>query len=270
MGIDHYENFPVASLLVPRGLRGPIHEIYRFARCADDIADEGDVPADTRLMQLAALNADLNEIAAGTYPPAGRWGGLAAVVQARRLPVQLLRDLLSAFEQDVRGMVYRNYADLDAYCRRSANPIGRLLLALYGRDEATLLAWSDAICTGLQLVNFWQDIDRDYAKGRVYVPLSEFDRFGIDSGHIAQRRADASWARMLLAQTQTARGRLLSGQPLARALGGRIGWELRMVIQGGLRIAERIDAANGDIFTRRPVLGGADWARMALRAIAAP
>jgi squalene synthase HpnC len=270
MAIDHYENFPVASVLVPRALRGPIHEIYRFARCADDIADEGEDPPAERLAALAALDADLVRIAAGTYPAGARWSGLAAVVQAHGLPVELLRDLLRAFSQDVRGMVYRDYDDLRAYCRRSANPIGRLLLALYRRGEADLLAWSDAICTGLQLVNFWQDVERDYAKGRVYVPLSEFERFGVEPGQIARRRADAAWQRLLAAQTAVARDLLLSGRPLAAALGGRIGWELRLVIQGGLRIAERIDAVGGDVFSRRPELRGADWAKMALRALAMP
>jgi squalene synthase HpnC len=268
MGIDHYENFPVASLLVPRPLRRPIEEIYRFARCADDIADEGEDAPATRLAALAALHADLDGIDAGAYPAGARWSGLATAVHDFALPVQLLRDLLRAFEQDVRGMVYRDYADLHAYCRYSANPVGRLLLILYRREEPELLRWSDAICSGLQLVNFWQDVDRDHAKGRVYVPQSEFQRFGVDVAQIARRVADAAWGRLLRAQTQIARELLLSGRPLAAALGGRIGWELRLVIQGGLRITERIDAVDGDVFARRPVLNAGDWARMALRAAA--
>jgi phytoene synthase len=270
MGIDHYENFPVASLLVPRHLRLPIREIYRFARCADDIADEGDDPPAARLAALRALHADLDRIAAGSYPAGERWSALAGAVRDHGLPVELLRDLLRAFEQDVRGMVYRDYADLHAYCRYSANPVGRLLLALYRREEPELLHWSDAICTGLQLVNFWQDVDRDHAKGRVYVPQSEFQRYGVDPDQIRRRLADPAWGRLLRGQTQIARELLQSGQPLARALGGRIGWELRLVIQGGLRIAERIDAVDGDVFTRRPVLQPGDWARMAVRAAAMP
>lgn len=266
MGIDHYENFPVASLLVPRALRGPIQEIYRFARHADDIADEGDAPAAQRLAALAALNDVLDRIAAGRYPGDGPWSALASTVAAHDLPVSLLRDLLDAFAQDARGTVYHDYPQLLDYCRRSANPIGRLLLALYRRNEAPLLAWSDAICTALQLVNFWQDIDRDYAKGRIYVPQSEFARFGVDPSQIAQRRADAGWARLIRAQTQRARQLLLDARPLAPALGGRIGWELRLVIQGGLRIVERIDAVDGDIFEQRPRLGSADWVRMGVRA----
>jgi len=266
MGIDHYENFPVASWLVPARLRAPIREIYRFARCADDIADEGDAPASERLAALQALGRDLDRIEAATYPASERWSALAAATGAHALPLEPLRDLLRAFVQDVQGKRYRDYEDLLAYCRFSANPVGRLLLALYRRPEPQLARWSDAICTGLQLVNFWQDIDRDYAKGRLYVPQSEFARFGVDPAQIAQRRSDEAWMRMLAAQTETARQFLLAGRPLPRALGGRIGWELRLVIQGGLRVAERIDAVQGDVFHRRPVLRASDWVRLSARA----
>ena len=267
MGIDHYENFPVASLLVPRALRHAIEEIYRFARHADDIADEGDAPAAARLAALAALHRELDRIAQGGYPPDGAWHALAGEVARHRLPVGWFHDLLSAFEQDARGAHYADYDALLDYCRRSANPVGRLLLALYRREEPQLLAWSDAICTGLQLVNMWQDIDADFGKGRIYLPQSEFHRFGVDPAQIAQRRTDGAWMRLLRAQTQRARALLLDGRPLAGALGGRIGWELRLVIQGGLRIAERIDAVDGDVFRHRPQLGRADWIRMGLRAV---
>jgi len=270
MGIDHYENFPVASWLVPARLRGPIHEIYRFARHADDIADEGDAPAAERLAQLAALHAELDRIAGGSYPAGARWSGLATVTRAHDLPVALLHDLLRAFEQDARGTTYPDYDTLLDYCSRSANPIGRLLLALYRRAEPELLRASDAVCTGLQLVNFWQDVDIDWAKGRVYVPQSELERYGVDRDQIAQRRADGAWTRLLAAQTQRASSLLREGAPLARALGGRIGWELRMVVQGGLRIAERIDAVGGDVFHRRPRLEARDWVLMAARAAVMP
>jgi squalene synthase HpnC len=266
MGVDHYENFPVASILVPARLRAAVREIYRFARTADDIADEGDAPAAARLAALAGLREQLDRIEAGSYPDAGAWSALAAAVARHRLPVERLRELLHAFEQDARGTDYADDERLLEYCRYSANPVGRLLLALYGREEPQLGAWSDAICTGLQLVNFWQDIERDHQRGRVYIPRSSFARFGVDPGQIARRRIDESWTRMILDRTQFARARLLAGRPLARALGGRIGWELRLVVEGGLRIAERIDAARGDVFDRRPVLRAADWARMCARA----
>jgi len=264
MGVDHYENFPVASILLPQPLRAPVREIYRFARFADDLADEGDATDAQRLAALAALGEQLDAIESGAPSD---WPQLAHTVRTHRLPVGLLRDLLSAFAQDV---TVRRYADYDAlldYCRRSANPIGRLLLALYRRDAPALLAQSDAICTGLQLINFWQDIAIDWRKDRVYLPRCELERHGVREAQIGAQRADARWTALLGAQVQRARAMLSSGAPLAAALGGRIGWELRLVVQGGLRVAERIDAVAGDVFRRRPVLGASDWAVMTARAL---
>jgi squalene synthase HpnC len=264
MGVDHYENFPVASLLLPSRLRAPVQAIYRFARHADDLADEGDATAATRLEQLAALEAQLDLIAAGATT---EWPDLARAVASHDLPIQLLRDLLSAFAQDVTVARYADYDALLDYCRRSANPIGRLLLRLYGQEDPQQLAQSDAICSGLQLVNFWQDVAIDWRKGRVYLPQSEMRRLGIEEAQIDAQRADSRWAALLDTQVARARTMLLSGAPLARSLGGRIGWELRLVVQGGLRIAEKIDAVAGDVFRHRPVLGKADWAVMTARAL---
>lgn len=264
MGVDHYENFPVASLLLPASLRPSVQAIYQFARHADDIADEGDDDALTRLAKLAALNRQLDAIEAGTP---NDWPRLARAVEQHRLPVSLLRDLLSAFSQDVEVARYDSYVSLLDYCRRSANPIGRLLLCLFGRQTSPLLQQSDAICSGLQLVNFWQDIAIDWTKGRVYLPRDELIRFGVDEAQIASGAVDQRWTDLLAAQVARARAMLLSGAPLGPALGGRIGWELRLVVQGGLRIAEKIDAVGGDVFRYRPVLGKADWAVMAARAL---
>lgn len=263
MGVGHYENFPVASWLLPARLRAPVRAIYRFARTADDIADEGDDAPQVRLAKLAHLAAQLDAIEARH---ANEWPDLADAIARHALPVALLRDLLSAFAQDV---VVQRYADYDAlldYCRRSANPIGRLLLHLYGRDDPALAAQSDSICTGLQLTNFWQDVALDFAKGRVYVPADELRHFGVDEAAIGAGRVDTAWSALMAAQTARARAMLQSGAPLARALGGRIGLELRLVVQGGLRILEGIDAVAGDVFRRRPVLRAADWLRMTLRA----
>jgi squalene synthase HpnC len=264
MGVEHYENFPVASLLLPAHLRAPVKAIYRFARHADDIADEGDDPPATRLDRLAALQRQLDAIEAGADSD---WPDLAAAVRTHDLPLALLRDLLSAFAQDVTTTRYADYDALLDYCRRSANPIGQLLLALYRQHGAPLLAQSDAICSALQLVNFWQDIGIDWSKGRVYLPASELQRFGVHEEQIAEQRVDPRWTALVAAQTARARAMLWSGAPLARALGGRIGWELRLVVQGGLRVAERIDAAAGDVFRQRPTLGRTDWAIMSARAL---
>jgi len=265
MGVGHYENFPVASLLLPARLRTAVRAIYRFARTADDIADEGHRTDGQRLAQLAALSAQLDAIAAGK---ANDWPDLAAAIRMHRLPLDPFRDLLSAFAQDI---TVRSYACFDAlldYCRRSANPVGRLLLALYRHTDASSCAQADAICTALQLINFWQDVPLDFAKGRVYIPQSELQRFGITVDDIAARRADERWQALMRALTARVRAMLSSGTPLARALGGRTGLELRLVIQGGLRILERIDAVSGDVFTRRPVLRSADWLILGVRALA--
>jgi squalene synthase HpnC len=265
MGVGHYENFPVASLLLPQALRAPVRAIYRFARTADDIADEGEANAAVRLQQLADLAGQLHAIARGV---ANDWPDLEQAVRRHRLPLELLHDLLSAFRQDVTVTRYPDYRALFDYCRRSANPVGRLMLRLFERDEPALHGYSDAICTGLQLVNFWQDIAADWNKGRVYLPQTELQRFGVDEAMIAQGRADGRWGDLVRAQTARAAALLRSGWPLAAALGGRIGLELRLVVAGGLRIAERIDATNGDVFRHRPTLRRRDWPLLAVRALA--
>jgi squalene synthase HpnC len=265
MAVDHYENFPVASWLLPAALRPAVRAIYRFARTADDVADEGDASSDERLAALARLGGELDAIEA-RRPHA--WPDLAAAIEGHRLPVRHFRDLLSAFAQDVTVCRYADYAALLDYCRRSANPVGRLMLALFRVEDATALVWSDAICTGLQLVNFWQDVDGDHRRGRIYVPQSELRRFGVAESAIAAARIDGGWPALMAAQTSTARAMLESGAPLARRLGGRVGLELRLVIQGGRRIAERIDRVGGDVFRRRPTLGARDWLLMAARALA--
>ena len=263
MGVGHYENFPVASLLLPAALRPAVRAIYRFARTADDVADEGDADADTRLAQLAALGREVDALG----QPADRWPDLAAAVAEHRLDRALLHDLLSAFAQDVTTTRYADSPSLLDYCRRSANPIGRLLLALYRRREPALLAMSDAVCSGLQLTNFWQDVAIDWAKGRVYLPQEDLQQFGVSEQQIAARQADDRWRALMAFQVARTRAMLHAGAPLAVALGGRIGLELRLVVHGGLRILELIDAAGGDVFRRRPALSARDWTMMSWRAL---
>jgi squalene synthase HpnC len=264
MGVGHYENFPVASWLLPAALRPAVRAIYRFARTADDVADEGEASPHERLAALAGMHRALDLIEDGQ---AGNWPDLEAAVRRHALPVAPLRDLLSAFAQDVTVSRYPDYEALLDYCRRSANPVGRLLLALYRTDDPVALQWSDRICTGLQLANFWQDVAVDWAKGRVYLPQSELARFGLDESVIGVGRGGGGWPALMLAQTDRARRMLESGAPLTRRLAGRIGWELRLVVQGGLRILERIDLVDGDVFGRRPQLGPADWLLMAARSL---
>lgn len=265
MGVGHYENFPVASLLLPARLRPAVRAIYRFARAADDVADEGDALPEDRLRELEAFGSDLDQLDA----PGTRWPDLAAAVSEHELPLPLLHDLLSAFAQDVTTRRYADYASLLDYCRRSANPIGRLLLSLYRREEPGLPAMSDAICTGLQLTNFWQDVAIDWHKERVYLPREDLARFAVDEAQIAHGLVDDRWRALMAFEVARARALLQSGAPLAPALGGRIGLELRLVVQGGLRILERIDAAGGDVFRQRPALSARDWTMMGLRALRA-
>jgi squalene synthase HpnC len=215
VSVDHYENFPVASRLIPDRYRAAIVAIYRFARAADDIADEGHADAATRLRALDVYEQSLVAIARGETPTHPPFPELAIAVRAHALPLSPLHDLLSAFRQDVTTTRYPTYDDLLAYCRRSANPIGRLLLTLYRTESDANIAASDAICTGLQLTNFWQDIASDWQRGRIYLPEEDLGRFTVAEAQIAEGRADPHW-RALLA-FETARTRYASGSSFERS-----------------------------------------------------
>jgi squalene synthase HpnC len=262
VSVEHYENFPVASRLVPKSLRGAVVAIYAFARAADDIADEGsDLPA-TRLARLAAYGAMLDRIERGETPDAAPFSELAAAIARHGLPLAPFRDLLSAFAQDVTKGRYAHYDEVLDYCARSANPIGRLLLHLYRVQDAPSLARADAICTGLQLTNFWQDIAVDWRKGRVYIPGEDLARFGVSEAQIAAGRCDANWSALLAFEVARTRALLESGRPLTRALPLRLGLELKFILAGGLRILAAIDAVRGDVFGQRPQLRRRDWLAM--------
>jgi squalene synthase HpnC len=267
MPVDHYENFPVASLLVPAPLRRPIEVIYRFARSADDIADEGEATPEARLAGLADYGAELDRIAAGQAPETPLFADLAVVIAAHRLPLQLFRDLLDAFAQDVVKTRYADFPELLDYCRRSANPVGRLVLHLAGRTGSQQLERSDCICSALQLINFWQDVAVDWQKGRVYLPLADLPRFRVGEDDIAAGRWSANWAALMDFQIDRAADLMRRGAPLVHDLPGRIGWEIRLTVQGGLRILERLRRARGDVFRHRPVLGPRDWAVLAGRSL---
>lgn len=267
MPVDHYENFPVASFLVPAHLRRPIEAIYRFARSADDIADEGDATADERLAGLAAYQQELDRIAAGMPAQSPLFIALAEEIRKHGLPLQLFRDLLDAFAQDVVKKRYTDYPELLDYCRRSADPVGRLVLHLCGRTGAAQLEQSDCICSALQLINFLQDVAVDWQKERIYIPLADLPRFRISEGDIAAGRWSANWAALMDFENDRARELLLRGAPLVHALPGRIGWEIRLTVQGGLRILERLRQVRGNVFERRPKLGRMDWLVMAGRSL---
>jgi phytoene synthase len=260
--VDHYENFPVASILMPRRLRQPVAAIYHFARAADDIADEGNLTDDERLQGLDDFRDELDHIANGETPLSPLFQNLQREIDGLQLPMQPFHDLLDAFSQDVVKKRYANYEELLDYCRRSANPVGRLLLHLYDEVSEVNLRYSDAICTALQLINFWQDVKKDWAIGRVYLPQDDLLRFGVSEAQIAAGRTDDHWRALMRFEVQRARELMLYGKPLGTILTGRIGLEMRMIIQGGLRILDKLEAADYDLFNRRPVLKPWDWAIM--------
>ncbi len=271
---EHYENFPVASWLCPPHLRPAIAAIYGFARTADDIADEGDAPAGQRLADLAAFGADLQAAAQG-QAPSDRWpqvfGPLAAVIRQFELPVPLLQALLSAFTQDVEktrdASGYASRTELLDYCARSANPIGRLLLHLYGvRDEAAL-AESDAICSALQLINFWQDLSVDIPRGRYYLPHDDCAAHGVTQVQLLALQQDENAITLIAKNVHWARTLMQKGSQLVRKVPGRAGWELRLVVQGGLRILDKIEGLEYATLRHRPTLTAWDAPVMLWRAL---
>jgi len=257
--VAHYENFPVASWLCPPALRPAIGALYAFARTADDLADEGDVPFEQRVADLAAYRADLTACLRG-QPASPRWAQvfvpLAAVIDRYALPATPLIDLLDAFDQDVaRTQGRQGYADRDElldYCRRSANPVGRLVLHLHGVHDPRALAESDAVCSALQLINFWQDLSVDIARGRFYVPAADARAHGLDPATPAAWADDPRGVQMVRHQVAWARETMLRGAGIVHRVPGRAGWELRAVVHGGLRILDKIESGGFDSLRRRP------------------
>lgn len=267
MPVDHYENFPVASWLLPKRLRKPVEAIYRFARSADDIADEGDALPAERLTALASYHSRLDEIEYGAVPDDPVFGPLAEAIRTHGLPLEPFRDLLSAFAQDVEKARYANFGEVMEYCRRSANPVGRLMLHLYGDHDPRHLAYSDAICSSLQLTNFLQDIAVDFQKNRIYLPADELASFHVSESQIAAGDTRGVWAPMMYRQIERARKLMQSGAPLAKHLKGRIGLELRITLLGGETILRKLHADPGCVFNNRPVLNKKDWISMIGRSL---
>jgi squalene synthase HpnC len=274
--ITHYENFPVASWLCPARLRAPIAAIYHFARTADDLADEGEASPAERLQALAAYRQALRSASAGLpvapdQPWAWVFAPLQRVITTHQLPTQLLHDLLDAFVQDVEktrdGAGYADQAELLAYCARSANPVGRLLLHLYGVTDAQALQQSDQICTALQLINFWQDLSVDLPRGRYYLPAADCARHGVTQTELLTRQATEKTTILIAGNVALARAGMLKGSELVHRIPGRAGWELRLVVQGGLRILDRIEALNFATLQTRPTLRRRDLALMLWRAL---
>jgi squalene synthase HpnC len=266
----HYENFPVGSILVPRSKRKHVYSIYAFARTADDFADEGYDSAElTEADRLASLE-DWERKLEACY--AGRadhpsFIALAESVRELDLPISLFRDLLSAFKQDVVKRRYENCDEVLDYCRRSANPVGRLILLLFGYRSEILHQLSDQICTGLQLANFWQDVAVDIEKDRVYLPLDEMARFGVTIEDLRQRRFSESYAALLASQVARTRDLFLRGRPLPEQVKGRLRVELRLTWLGGMRILEKIEDLKFDTLHARPVITTRDKMQLLIKSL---
>lgn len=270
MSNAHYENFPVASPLLPQSMRAPVRVIYAFARSADDLADEGHASPDERIAALSAYEAELDRIDRGDPAETPLFQQVAATLHAHQLDTRYLRDLLSAFRQDVRQTRYSDYDSLLGYCSRSANPVGRIMLSLFGNTTDDAFGQSDAICSALQIINFLQDVRIDWDKSRVYLPQEDLQRFGVTESQIAQQIVDSRWQALMAFEVQRTRALMRTGAPLAWQLPGRLGWELRLIVQGGLRILEKIEAVGYDVFHARPTLGKRDWLLMFWRALKRP
>jgi len=268
VSIGHYENFPVASLLLPRALREPVRVIYRFARAADDFADEANDPPDLRLGKLQGFRLELEAIDSGGTPKTALFADLARVVRDHRLPISLFHDLLDAFSQDVVKNRYADFAEVLDYSRRSANPVGRLLLLLFECSTPEHCAGSDRICTALQIINFWQDVGIDFAaRNRIYLPQDELLRYGVTEDHLRERRCDRPFRELMRFQVDRARQLMREGMPLLNGLQGRLRLEIAVTVQGGLRILEKLERAGYDMFRRRPRLGWYDWPLLVLKAL---
>ena len=263
---SHYENFPVASVFLPRRLRIPIAHIYRFARVADDIADEGDFSTQQRIAALQNLRDELALIKRKQTPKSEMMQALQQQILLHHLDISLFEDLLDAFSQDISKTRYENFAELMQYCRKSANPIGRLLLQLNHAETEHNIGLSDAICSALQIINFLQDIAIDYQKQRIYLPQDELKRFNVSEQQIANGDTGGAWQLMMDFQVKRATRLLQSGALLALRLPGRMGFELRMIVAGGERILKQLHDSRGNVFQQRPKLTHKDWLMMFYRA----
>ena len=267
----HYENFPVASRLLPARMRPHVAAVYAFARFADDMADEGERSSAERIDDLdrwgERLDNALRTREPDREPHHQVFTALRQTIADCALPVGLLHDLLSAFRQDVMVKRYATWEDVLDYCRRSANPIGRLVLRIAGHDAPALDAASDAVCTALQLTNFWQDLRIDRGKGRLYVPASIWQAHGAREEDLDGARVTPAWRAALADVTMRTRALFAAGAPVADGVRGRLRYELRATWLGGSRILDKLEAANFDVFTHRPTLTKADVPLILWRAV---
>ena len=250
MADRHYENFPVASRLLPSHLRAPVSAIYAFARTADDYADEGELDDVTRLAKLDECDNSINSITNGDVINNPIYIALNDAIQRFSLSPELFHDLVSAFRQDVTKTRYQSFSDVMDYCRRSANPVGRLLLQLLGKADSSNCQYSDNICSALQLINFYQDIGQDYTENnRIYLAEDEMQAAGICENDISSQNNTDQMRAFMLQQYQRAGSMLCAGTPLANNLGLRMNLEIRATINGGLRVLKKLENSE-NVFSR--------------------
>ena len=263
----HYENFPVASWLLPAPMRPHVAALYAFARTADDIADEGRRPDAERLRLLDDWQNRLHACVTDCAADDRVFLALGATIRACHLPVSLFDDLLSAFRQDITTHRYDTWTGVLDYCRRSANPVGRLVLRIAGHDDARLDRSSDALCTALQLANFWQDLDRDWQNGRLYVPLDDVAAERACLQDLDERHMTEPWQRVMRRVAARTRLSFDAGRDVCNGVRGRLRYELRLTWLGGTRILDHLDAIDYDVFMFRPTLGMKDAPSLIARAL---
>lgn len=263
IALGHYENFPVASILLPKKIRPHIYAVYAFARHADDLADEHH-DRDGLMNWREMFHRSLSE---GPSHPI--FIALVDTIRRFSLPVQLFDDLISAFLQDLEITRYRDMEQLTDYCRRSANPVGRLVLLLHGFSSSQLFGYSDAICTALQLTNFWQDVKVDLKNDRIYIPETHLKKYQVTEQQILAQKYDQRFAGMMKELVDQTEEMFFDGLPLLPAITFRLRWELRFTIAGGLAILGKIRSLNGDTLNLRPALKKQDWLRIAFKPITA-
>ncbi len=248
---NHYENFPVASWLLPSKIRKPISAIYAFARIADDIADEGTASNDERLKQLDEMAQKLDMIRYGKTIEDPVFIALSDTIEKFDLPISLLHDLLTAFRMDITVHRYQNFEELLNYCQYSANPIGQLLLHLFKSVTVENITYSDAICSALQIINFLQDIEQDYTEsGRIYLPLNEMQKFNINESDVRDKLQSNDMRQLINSQLSRVQEMLDFGRPLGRVLPGRVGFEMKLTIVSANLIIKKLSSNQTDVFTR--------------------
>ncbi len=261
LATTHYENFPVGSLLAPRDLRKHIHAIYAFARVADDLADEGQAPPEDRIRDLDRCQDQLNLSFTGA-PQEPLFVALSDTVHRCSLPKALFDDLLQAFRMDVTTTSFERYQDLLGYCSKSANPIGRLVLAVFGCSTRETAILSDQLCTGLQLANFWQDLSVDIRKGRIYLPLEDVERFGYTKDDLRGGTVNDAFRELMHFQIERTKGLFSASAPLTRMVTPRLGLELRLTWNGGMTILRKIEEAGYNVLRTRPIITTGDKLRI--------